>query len=98
MIKMERTCGCMRCDVILEGEKIGTMEGVYLTQWFVKNRYRYTGTFSRYLTENPNCLEPGITVDIIFPNKIVIKDAFIEWIRQPNGGGTFNARGIESCI
>jgi hypothetical protein len=99
MIKMERTCGCLRCDVMFHGEKIGTMEGVYLTQWFVKNRYRFTGTFARYLTEDPQYKVPGVTVDIVFPDKqIVIKEAFIEWIRQPDGGGTFNARGIESYI
>ncbi len=99
MIKMERTCGCMRSDVMLNGKKIGTMEGVYLTQWFVKNRYRYTGTFSRYNTEDPQHRTPGLTVDIVFPDKhIVIKEAFIEWIREPGGSGTFNAKGIESYM
>jgi hypothetical protein len=99
MIKMERTYGCLRASVLFNGKKIGTMEGVYLTQWFVKNRYRFTGTFNRYLTEDMEYRRPGARVDIILPDKeIIIKNVFIEWIREPSGSGTFNAERIESYL
>ncbi|MCK9151415.1 hypothetical protein [Methanobacterium alcaliphilum] len=99
MIKMERTCGCMHADVLHDGEKIGTMDGVYLTQWFVKNKYRFTGTFTRYFTDQLKYRKPGTKVDIVFPDKkIIIKEVCIEWVREPIGSGTFNASRIESCI
>ncbi|MDI6644673.1 MAG: hypothetical protein QME14_06390 [Methanobacteriaceae archaeon] len=97
MIKMERTCGCLRCDVIHNGEKIGRMEGVNVTQWFLKNKYSYTGTFSRFLSDIPYEDCAGTTIDIIFNDKkIVVKDAEIEWIRNSTKNGTFHATKIES--
>jgi hypothetical protein len=97
MIIMERTCGSYKCDVVHDGEVIGRMDGVNVIQWFVKNRYRYTGTFSRFVTTNPNCNQSDIEVDIIFSNKrIVIKDAKVEWIKSRNQNGTFHAAKIES--
>ncbi|HSO25239.1 MAG TPA: hypothetical protein VLR54_01315 [Methanobacteriaceae archaeon] len=99
MIKMERTYGCLRASVLFEGEKIGTMEGVYLTQWFVKNKYRFTGTFNRYLTEYDEFCRPGARVDVVLPDKeLIVKNVFIEWIREPSCSGTFNAERIESYI
>ena len=89
----------MRADVLYEGKKVGTMEGVYLTQWFVKNKYRFTGTFTRYFTEDSKYRESGAKVDIVFQDKkIIIKKACIEWVKEPMGSGTFNALGIESYI
>ena len=97
MIKMERTCGSLKCDVIQNGAKIGHMDGVNLTQWFVKNKYRYTGTFSRFITENPLKSHSGINVDIIFGNKsIVIKNARVEWMKSTTKNGTFHAEKVES--
>lgn len=99
MIKMERTYGCLRATVLFEGKKIGTMEWVYLTQWFVKNKYRFTGTFNRYLTDDSEYSCPGARVDVVLSDKhIIIKNVFIEWIREPSGSGTFNAERIESYI
>ena len=54
MIIMEKTCGSYKCDVMHDGKKIGYMNGVNLIHWFVKNRYRYTGTFSRFVTSDPS--------------------------------------------
>jgi hypothetical protein len=97
MIIMEKTCGSYKCDVMHEGKSIGHMDGVNLIQWFVKNRYRYTGTFSRFVTNDPNDSQSGIDIDIVFSNKrVVIKDAKIEWIKSPNKNGTFHAAKIES--
>lgn len=99
MIKMERTYGCLRAKVLCQGKEIGTMEGVYLTQWFVKNKYRFTGTFNYYFTEEPEYMIPGARVDIVLPDKeIIVKNVFIEWIRKSSGSGTFNAEKIESYI
>lgn len=96
MIIMERTCGSYKCDVIQDGELIGHMDGVNLIQWFVKNRYRYTGTFSRFITNNTD-YDMDINIDIVFANKkIVIKDAKVEWIKNKNQNGTFHAAKIES--
>lgn len=93
---MERTCGSYKCDVIQNGELIGHMDGVNLIQWFVKNRYRYTGTFSRFITNNTD-YDMDINIDIVFANKkIVIKDAKVEWIKNKNQNGTFHAAKIES--
>ncbi len=94
---MERTCGSYKCDVIHDGELIGHMDGVNLIQWFVKNRYRYTGTFSRFITDNPKHSQSNINVDIVFANKrVIIKDARVEWMKNRNQNGTFHAAKIES--
>ena len=97
MIKMERTCGSPKCDVIQEGKKIGHMDGVNVTQWFLKNKYRYTGTFSRFVTENPEDSHSGIKIDIIIKERrLIIKDAHVEWMKSSLNNGTFNALKIES--
>ena len=97
MIKMERTCGSPKCDVIQKGKKIGHMDGLNVTQWFLKNRYKYTGTFSRFVTDNPDDSHSGIKIDIIIPEKkLVIKDACVEWMKSPLNNGTFHAKAIES--
>ena len=94
---MEKTCGSPRCDVIQHGKNIGHMDGVNMTQWFLKNRYRYTGTFSRFITDNPDDSHSGIEVDIIFPDKkLIIKGAMVEWMKGPCKNGTFHASNIES--
>ena len=96
MIKIERTCSSLKCDVVHKGEKIGKMEGVCVTQWFLKNHYNYTGAFSRFVTEKPELSRSGIKVDIVFKDrKIVAKDACIGWIRGPSKNGTFSAKSIE---
>jgi hypothetical protein len=92
---MEKTCGSYKCDILHDGKTIGHMDGVNLIQWFVKNKYRYTGTFSRIVMNDPNASHSGI--DILFSNnRIIIKDATIEWIKGPNQNGTFHATKIES--
>ena len=97
MIIMEKTCGSYKCDVMRKGKLIGYMDGVNLIQWFVKNKYRYTGTFSRFVTNDPDDIQSGIDIDIVFSNKrIIIKDATIEWIKSENQNGTFHAAKIES--
>ncbi len=96
MIKIERTCSSLKCDVIHKGELIGRMEGVNVTQWFMKNHYNYTGAFSRFITDNPELSRSGIKVDIVFNDReIVAKDACIEWIRGPTKNGTFSAKNME---
>ena len=69
MIKMERTYGCFRANVLADGKQIGTMEGIYLTQWFVKNKYRFTGSFNRYLTDEPRILSTGGNSGCCSPRK-----------------------------
>ncbi len=97
MIIMERICGSYKCEVIHKGKRIGNMDGVNLIQWFVKNKYRYTGSFSRFVTTDPNERQSGIDVDIVFSNKrIIIKNARVEWMKNPNQNGTFHATNIES--
>ena len=97
MIIMEKTCGSYKCEVIRDGKIIGYMDGVNLTKWFVKNKYRYTGTFSRFVTNDPQDFRSGIDIDIVFSNRrIIIKDATIEWIKSTNQNGTFHAAKIES--
>jgi hypothetical protein len=97
MIIMEKTCGSYKCDVMQDGKRIGRMDGVNLIQWFVKNRYQYTGTFSRFVTNDPTKSQSGMDIDIIFSNKrVIIKDARIEWIKKQNQNGTFHAARIES--
>jgi len=96
MIKIERTCSSLKCDVLHKGEVIGKMEGVSVTQWFLKNHYNYTGAFSRFITDQPELSRSGIKVDIVFNDrKIVAKDACIGWIRGPTKNGTFSAKTIE---
>lgn len=96
MLKMERTCNSLRCKVMYKSELIGRMEGVCLTQWFIKNKYKYKGSFSNFFTENDDYCSPGIIVDIIFSDKkLIIKEARIEWINAFGTNGTFQAAGIE---
>lgn len=96
MLKMERTCNSLRCNVVHNGELIGRMEGVCLTQWFIKNRYSYKGSFSNFFAEDPDDCRLGIVVDIIFSDKkLIIKEARIEWINAFGTNGTFQAAGIE---
>jgi len=97
MIKMEKTCGSPKCDVVKKGKKIGHMDGLNVIQWFLKNKYKYTGTFSRFVTDNPDDSHSGIRIDIIIPERhLIIKDACIEWMKSPLNNGTFNAKCIES--
>ncbi|MBM4241244.1 MAG: hypothetical protein FJ150_06260 [Euryarchaeota archaeon] len=97
MIKMEKTCNSLKCNVIKDGKVIGRMEGVNVIQWLLKNKYRYTGAFSRFITNNPEDCHIGMKIDIEFPDKhIVVKGALIEWIRGTCKNGTFHAVGIES--
>ncbi len=99
MIKIEKECYSLKADVMHKGEKIGHMESVRAIQWFVTNKYRYTGEFSRFITKKPSAGRSGITVDIIIPDKkLVVKDAFIEWVRSPGNNGTFHASSIKSQI
>ncbi len=96
MLKMERTCSSLRCDVMCEGKLIGRMEGVSLTQWFLKNKYAYKGSFSKFITLNPDDCCSGITVDIIFLDRnLIARDAKIGWLRAPGKNGTFQASKIE---
>lgn len=96
MLKMERTCNSLRCDVMYNDELVGHMEGVTLTQWFLKNKYCYKGSFSKFITFNPDNSCSNIVVDIIFPDKnLVAKNARIGWIRAPGKNGTFQASKME---
>ena len=96
MLKMERTCSSLRCDVMYNGKLIGHMEGVTLIQWFLKNKYSYKGSFSKFLTFNPADSCSGIIVDIIFSDKnLIAKNARIGWIRAPGCNGTFQASKME---
>ncbi|MGB9936689.1 MAG: hypothetical protein ACPK7O_03130 [Methanobacterium sp.] len=96
MLKMERTCNSLRCDVLLENKLIGHMEGVTLNQWFIKNKYSFKGSFTKFITIDPEDCRPGITVDIIFPDKnLIARSARIEWIRAPGKYGTFRASKME---
>ena len=96
MLKMERACSSLRCNVMCNGELMGRMEGVNLTQWFLKNKYSYKGSFSNFITINPADSRSGITVDIIFLDKnLVAKDSRIGWIKAPGKNGTFQASRME---
>lgn len=96
MIKMERSCNSLKCDVLYEGKLIGFMEGVNLIQWFLKNKYSYQGSFSKFVTENPDYCCSGITVDIIFHDKkLIARDAKIGWMRASGKNGTFHASKVE---
>ncbi|HML05147.1 MAG TPA: hypothetical protein VK426_05170 [Methanobacterium sp.] len=96
MIKMESTCSSLKCDVIYKGSVIGHMEGVNLIQWFLKNKYCYRGSFSNFLTIDPEDCCAGIVVDIVFNDKnLIAKDARIEWINSYGKNGTFNAAKME---
>ncbi len=78
------------------GKLIGYMEGVTLTQWFLKNKYSYKGSFSKFITFNPDDSRSGIMVDIVFLDKnLIAKDARIGWIRAPGRNGTFQASIME---
>lgn len=97
MIKMEKTCGSPQVEVMKDGKRIGHMDGMNVIQWFLKNKYKYTGTFSRFITEDPDDSHSGIKIDIVIPEKhLIIKDACIEWMKSPLNNGTFNAKRIES--
>ena len=96
MLKIERTCNCRKCDVLIEGEIIGSMEGVNITQWFIKNKYVIKGSFSEFMTFNPNNYHAGIDVDIVFKDKkLIVQKAKIEWINAVGNNGTFTASKIE---
>jgi len=98
MIKMEKTCGSPKCSVMHEGKLIGHMDGVGLIQWFLKNKYCYRGSFSRFITDDIELNRQGITVDIIFlDKKLMAKNAKIEWLKAPCKNGTFIAKNIEYC-
>lgn len=93
---MERTCNALKCDVLLEGELIGRMDGVSLTQWFIKNRYAFKGSFSKFVTFNPEDCHAGIIVDIVFNDKkLIARKAKIEWINAFGDNGTFTASKME---
>jgi hypothetical protein len=95
MIKMERTCNSLKCDVFFEGQLIGEMEGVSLIQWFLKNKYKYTGAFNRFITES-EFLSDGMAFDVVFKgSRIVVKEVTINWIKGPDKNGTFLAKKIE---
>lgn len=96
MIKMEKTCSSPKCNVMHKGKLIGYMDGVGLIQWFLKNKYCYRGSFSRFITDDPEYNRSGIIVDIIFLDKrIMAKDAKIEWLKAPCKNGTFIANNME---
>jgi len=98
MIRIERTCASFRASVIIDGAEIGVMEGVYLTQWFLKNRYHFTGTFIRFIPSDEKFNRSGITVDILLHDQnLILKDALIDWLSETRKG-TFRARRIESHI
>ncbi|WP_300489515.1 hypothetical protein [Methanothermobacter sp.] len=98
MIRIERTCASFRATVIMEGEEIGIMEGIYLTQWFLKTRYHFTGTFIRFIPVNEKFNRSGLTVDILLHDQnVMVKDALIDWLSD-SGKGTFRAKRIESLI
>ena len=93
---MERTCSSLKCDVLLDSKLIGIMEGVNLTQWFLKNKYDFKGSFSKFTTFNPKECKSGIIVDIIFSDKkLIARNAKIGWLRAPGQNGTFNASKME---
>ena len=97
MIKLEKTYGCLRAPVLHMGKQIGTLHGVYVSQWFVFNKYRFTGTFTRFVpcVESIDNLESGDVVDLLLPDSnVLIKDVFIEWIREEPYSGTFNAQKV----
>lgn len=96
MLKMERTCNSLKCDILYKGELIGYMEGVTLIQWFLKNKYLYKGSFSKFITINPADSRAGMVVDIYLLDKnLMAKNARIEWIRAPGMNGTFQALKME---
>jgi hypothetical protein len=97
MIKIEKTFNSLECDVICEGKKIGHMRGVNIIQWFLKNKYYFRGTFSKFNAEK---LDHGILESIfdiiLLDKKLVIKGAQIEWMKNPFEYGTFQASGIDT--
>lgn len=96
MLKMERSCNSLKCDVLSEGELIGYMEGVNLIQWFLKNKYSFKGSFSNFVTLNREDCRAGMTVDVIFKDKkLIARDAKIEWINAFGTNGTFHSLKME---
>jgi hypothetical protein len=72
------------------------MEGVNVNKWFLKNKYSYKGSFSNFVTFDPEDCCAGIIVDIIFSDKkLIVRDAKIEWINSFGKNGTFNASKME---
>jgi len=93
---MERTCNSLKCDVLLEDRLIGHMDGVNLIQWFLKNKYLFKGSFSRFITFNARDCQAGMIVDIVFADKrLIVRNARVEWIREPSKNGTFNASKVD---
>lgn len=67
------------CDVLRGDKYIGYMEGVILTQWFIKNKYQFKGSFSRFMTFDHEDNHAGVIVDIILKDKnLRVKNARIE--------------------
>ncbi|MGZ7116895.1 MAG: hypothetical protein ACXVHS_05505 [Methanobacterium sp.] len=96
MLKMEKIYYSLKCDVLYENKLIGHMEGVRLTQWFIKNKYQFKGSFSKFKMFNPEEARAGMTVDIIFQDKnLMAKNARIEWINVVGTNGTFTASKME---
>jgi hypothetical protein len=96
MLKLERTCNSRKCDVLINGELVGYMEGVNLTQWFIKNRYAFKGSFSNFITFNHDNDHAGKIVDIVFNDKnLIARKAKIDWINSYGENGTFTAFKME---
>ena len=95
MLKLEKTCNSRKCDVLIDGELIGYMEGVTLSQWFIKNKYAFKGSFSNLITFNHEDYA-GKIVDIVFiDKKLIARDARIDWINSYGKNGTFTASKME---
>lgn len=96
MLKMEKSCSSFKCDVLIEGELIGHMEGVNVIQWFLKNQYSYRGSFSNFETIDSDYCCPGAIVDVVFQDKkLIARNARIEWINAFGKNGTFTASKME---
>ncbi len=96
MLKMEKTCCSLKCDVLHGGELIGYMEGVYITQWFIKNKYLFKGSFNIFIQKSDENFNVGIIVDIIFPDKkLIARDAKVGGINSYGKNGTFEASKLD---
>ncbi len=96
MLKMERTCDALRCDVYFEGELVGIMEGVNLIQWFIKNKYSYRGSFSKFMAFDQEFEKIGTIFDIVFRGKkVIVRNVRIQWINAFGENGTFTASNLE---
>ena len=96
MLKLEKTCNSRKCSVLIDGELIGYMEGVNLTQWFIKNKYSFKGSFSNFITFDQDIDLVGKIVDIVFNDKkLIARQAKIDWINSYGTNGTFTAFKIE---